>query len=71
MRSFKDQIEHSFSVTKLPQVIKVITSNVEVGQGGGKDVSARTVLRYAALAYSLPPGHISSPGSTGSRGSPT
>jgi LytR cell envelope-related transcriptional attenuator len=39
-------------------VIKVITSNVEVGQGGGKDVSAKTVLRYAALAYSLPPGHV-------------
>jgi hypothetical protein len=57
VRSFKDQIEHSFSLTKLPQVIKVVTSNVEVGQGGGKDVSARTVLRYAALAYSLPPGH--------------
>ena len=48
VRSFKDQIEHSVSLTKLPQVIKVITSNVEVGQGGGKDVSAKTVLRYAA-----------------------
>src|SRR6185503_10725729 len=54
VRSFKDQIEHSVSLTKLPQVIKVITSNVEVGQGG----SAKTVLRYAALAYSLPPGHV-------------
>ena len=29
-------------------MIKVVTSNVEVGQGGGKDVSAKTVLRYAA-----------------------
>jgi len=58
VRSFKDQIEHSVSLTKLPQVIKVVTSNVEVGQGGGKDVSAKTVLRYAALAYSLPPGHV-------------
>jgi LCP family protein required for cell wall assembly len=57
VRSFKDQIESAFSLTRLPQVIKVITSNVEVGQGGGKDVSAKTVLRYAALAYSLPPGH--------------
>ena len=36
----------------------MVTSNVEVGQGGGKDVSAKTVLRYAALAYSLPPGHV-------------
>ncbi len=58
VRSFKDQIEHSVSLTKLPKVIKVVTSNVEVGQGGGKDVSAKTVLRYAALAYSLPPGHV-------------
>ena len=57
VRAFKDQIESSFSLTRLPQVIKVVTSNVEVGQGGGKDVSAKTVLRYAALAYSLPPGH--------------
>ena len=57
VRAFKDQVESSFSVTKLPQLIKVITSNVEVGQGGGKDVSAKTVLRYALLAYSLPPGH--------------
>jgi LCP family protein required for cell wall assembly len=58
VRSFKDQIEANFSLLKLPQVIKVITSNVEVGQGGGEDVGPKTVLRYAALAYSLPPGHI-------------
>jgi len=58
VRAFKDQIEASFSVLKLPQVIKVVTSNIEVGQGGGEDVSPKTVLRYAALAYSLPPGHI-------------
>jgi LCP family protein required for cell wall assembly len=58
VRAFKDQIGSSFSLTKLPQVIRVVTSNVEVGQGGGEDVSARTVLRYAALVYSLPAGHI-------------
>ena len=58
VNAFKDQIQSSVSVFELPKVIKVITSNIEVGQGGGKDVSAKTVLRYAALAYSLPPGHI-------------
>jgi LCP family protein required for cell wall assembly len=57
VRSFKDQIESAFTLTRLPQVIKVVTSNVEVGQGGGKDVSPKTILRYAALALSLPPGH--------------
>ncbi len=58
VRAFKDQIETAFSVTRLPQLVKVITSNVEVGQGGGKDVSAKTVLSYGALAYSLPAGHV-------------
>jgi LytR cell envelope-related transcriptional attenuator len=36
----------------------VVTKNVEVAQGGGKDVSPGTVLKYALLAYSLPPGHV-------------
>ena len=58
VRALKDQIRSSFSVTKLPKVIRVLTSNIEVGQGGGQDVSARTVLSYAVLAYSLPPGHV-------------
>jgi LCP family protein required for cell wall assembly len=58
VRAFKDQIESAFSVTRLPQLVKVITSNVEVGQGGGKDVSAKTVLSYGALAFSLPAGHV-------------
>ena len=61
VRAFKDQIESAFSVTKLPQVIKVVTSNVEVGQGGGRDVSAKTVLRYAA-ARVLPPRGAHLPG---------
>lgn len=58
VRAFKDQVESAFSVTSLPRVIKVLTDNVEVGQGGGRDVSAKTVLSYGLLAYSLPPGHI-------------
>jgi LCP family protein required for cell wall assembly len=58
VRAFKNQIDSAFSLTRLPQVIKIVTSNVEVGQGGGKDVSAKTVLSYGLLAYSLPPGHV-------------
>jgi LCP family protein required for cell wall assembly len=58
VRAFKDQVESSISVIKLPKLIKVVTDNIEVGQGGGRDVSAKTVLSYALLAYSLPPGHI-------------
>ena len=58
VRALKDQIRSNFSITKLPKVINVLTSNIEVGQGGGKDVDAKTVLSYALLAYSLPPGHV-------------
>ena len=58
VRAFKEQVESSFSALTLPRVIKVLTNNVEVGQGGGSDVDAKTVLSYALLAYSLPPGHV-------------
>jgi LCP family protein required for cell wall assembly len=62
VRALKEQIQSSFSpaqaVIRLPKVIKVITNNVEVGQGGGKNVDAKTILSYALLAYGLPPGHI-------------
>jgi LCP family protein required for cell wall assembly len=58
VRGMKDQIRADFSVTSLPKLIKVITNNIEVGQGGGGNVSAKTVLSYALLAYSLPPGHV-------------
>ncbi len=58
VRALKDQIRTNFSLTKLPKVIRVLTSNIEVAQGGGQNVSATTVLSYAVLAYSLPPGHV-------------
>jgi LCP family protein required for cell wall assembly len=58
VRSLKEQVRSNFSLRKLPQVIKVLTSNIEVAQGGGKNVTAKTVLSYAVLAYSLPPGHV-------------
>jgi LCP family protein required for cell wall assembly len=58
VRAFKDQVRSNFSLLKLPKVIRALTSNIEVAQGGGHDVSAKTVLSYAVLAYGLPPGHV-------------
>ena len=40
------------------EIVKTITENVEVGQGGNKELDLKTVLRYALFAYSLPPGHF-------------
>ena len=62
VRSFKDQVESAFSLTRLPQVIKVITSNVEVGQEGeGRERQDGAALCRSRV-FSLS-GHTSRPGS--------
>lgn len=58
VRAFKDQIKASAGPLELPEVIKTITKNVEVGVGGNTELDGKTVLRYALFAYSLPPGHF-------------
>ena len=58
VRAFKDQIKSSAGPLDLPRIVKTITDNVEVGQGGSKEIDLSTVLRYALFAYSLPPGHF-------------
>lgn len=58
VRALKDQMRSNFSLLRLPKLVKAMTSNIEVAQGGGSNVSAETVLSYAVLAYSLPPGHV-------------
>jgi LCP family protein required for cell wall assembly len=58
VKAFKSQIQQSFAPTALPKVVNAITHNVEVAQGGGSDVSGRTVLSYALFAYGLPKGRV-------------
>ena len=58
VRAFKSQIQQSFGPTALPKVVNAVTHNVEVAQGGGSDVSGKTVLSYALFAYGLPKGRV-------------
>jgi LCP family protein required for cell wall assembly len=58
VKAIKTQIKESFGPTALPKVVNAITNNVEVAQGGGRDVSGRTVLSYALFAYGLPRGRV-------------
>jgi LCP family protein required for cell wall assembly len=58
VKAFKSQIQESFAPTALPKVVNAVTHNVEVAQGGGSDVSGRTVLSYALFAYGLPKGRV-------------
>jgi LCP family protein required for cell wall assembly len=58
VKALKNQIQESFGPTALPKIVNAITHNVEVAQGGGHDVSGRTVLSYALFAYGLPKGRV-------------
>jgi LCP family protein required for cell wall assembly len=57
VRSLREQVSQSFSVTEVPSLVKTITSNVEVGEGGHK-VGLAQILSYARFAAGLPAGHL-------------
>jgi LCP family protein required for cell wall assembly len=58
VKAMKYQLAHNFSLTKVPKIIGALTKNIEVGAGGGRSVSGKTVLSYALFAYRLPSGHF-------------
>ena len=57
VRSFKEQVAKSFSITKLQAIVKTVTHNVEVAACKAC-LSDTTVLRYALFAATLPNGHF-------------
>jgi len=62
VKALKQQISSTLSPVdlpfELPRIVSAITSNVEVAQGGGRALQAKTVLSYALFAYELPGGHF-------------
>jgi LCP family protein required for cell wall assembly len=56
--AMKEQFGRAFSLTKVPGLVGAVTKNVEVGVGGGNELTARTILRYALFAYGLQGGHF-------------
>ena len=58
VKGMKYQLAHNFSIAKVPKIIGALTKNIEVGAGGGRKVSGKTVLSYAFFAYHLPSGHF-------------
>jgi LCP family protein required for cell wall assembly len=64
VRALKERIASKVKVTdptSYPTVAKIIGSierNVEAVQGGGGDISGKTVFRYAVFALGLPAGHF-------------
>jgi LCP family protein required for cell wall assembly len=58
VKAMKYQLAHNFSIAKVPKIIGALTKNIEVGAGGGRSVSGKTILSYALFAYHLPSGHF-------------
>jgi LCP family protein required for cell wall assembly len=54
VRAFKEQVAQHFNFLDLPKIIGTIKRNIDVGG----NPSGGTVLQYAQLAATLPPGHI-------------
>jgi LCP family protein required for cell wall assembly len=52
------QRARDFPVLDLPRLVKVVTTNLEVGKGDGTRLDAGAVLDYALFAYQLPAGHV-------------
>jgi LCP family protein required for cell wall assembly len=55
VKAVKQRLAH-FSPLDLPRLVKVLTTNVEVGHIG--EFNANTILGYALFAYDLPGGHV-------------
>jgi LCP family protein required for cell wall assembly len=58
MKAFKQQVESFWSLRRIPGVVNAITSNVEVGVGGGKALDPEVLYGYAKLLYELPTGNF-------------
>lgn len=58
VRALKEQARANFGFANVEKIIGSIRRNVEVGVGGGGDLSGGTVLSYAQFVYGLPPGHF-------------
>jgi LCP family protein required for cell wall assembly len=58
VKAVKQRISSAWDIFQLPGVVKAVTDNIEVGKGGGKEISGGEVLEYARLAYTLPAGNF-------------
>jgi LCP family protein required for cell wall assembly len=64
-QAFVQAVKHRLSASfkpsnslQLAKVVRAVTKNVEVAQGGGNNVSGKTVFGWALFAYGLPSGHV-------------
>jgi LCP family protein required for cell wall assembly len=57
VRAFREQVRANFSPLNVPGLVKTITSNIEVAEGGHR-LQGKQVASYALFAYGLPSGHF-------------
>ncbi|HZT91719.1 MAG TPA: LCP family protein [Gaiellaceae bacterium] len=57
VQALREQISRNFSISDLFPILHAITSNIQVGKGGGT-VGLGEIEKYALFAYGLPSGHL-------------
>ncbi len=57
-QQFRSSITAFNAQFKLPSLVSAVTHSVEVGEGGGRQISPGTVYSYAKFVLGLPPGHF-------------
>lgn len=61
VKGIKEQVSHSFKASSILRVVRAITKNVDVVQGGGRAPSGRTIAGYGLFVFGLPSGHFFQP----------
>ena len=56
--ALKLRLKQTFSLTEIPGLIGALKGNLEIGKGGGGDVSFGELESYGKLLEHLPPGHL-------------
>ncbi len=56
LKAFKQQVSSSISATSFPGFVNALSGNVEVQQGGEKDIDSDVVLNYARYLFGLSDG---------------
>jgi LCP family protein required for cell wall assembly len=58
VQAMKEQLKHSFDLSKALSIIQAASDNVAVGIGGGKKVDLDLAYSWGSFIYSLPAGHF-------------
>ena len=58
VKAIKQQVSSSLSFDRVLKIVGALKENVQIARAGNEPLDFKTIERYVALAYGLPPGHL-------------